>query len=88
MEGGYELEHIYSHSLLARKNFYLLMQIAHLINQLVEKGNLLRDALEGKKISLRAITLDLVSEIKKLSVPWEEWRKAAGWNFQIRLDSS
>jgi hypothetical protein len=37
--GGYELEHKYSRkSYNALKNYYTLLQIAHLINQLVEKG--------------------------------------------------
>ncbi len=29
--GGYELEHAYSHNTWGIKNFYLLLQIAHLI---------------------------------------------------------
>ena len=42
---GFNLEHAYSTGELQIKNFYVLMQIAHIILQLVERGNLLtRDA--------------------------------------------
>ena len=40
--GGYELEHVYGAAEDLLKSFYFLLQIAHLILQLVEKGSLLR----------------------------------------------
>lgn len=43
--GGYELEHPYSLNNTALKNYYFLLQIAHIINQLMEKGSLLKDKL-------------------------------------------
>lgn len=43
--GGYGLEHAYSFNNTASKNFYFLLQIAHIINQLMEKGSLLKDKL-------------------------------------------
>lgn len=43
--GGYELEHPYSLNNTALKNYYFLIQIAHIINQLLEKGSLLKDKL-------------------------------------------
>jgi hypothetical protein len=39
--GGYNLEHPYSHHDNASKNYYFLLQIAHIFNQLMEKGSLL-----------------------------------------------
>lgn len=43
--GGYELEHAYSLNNTALKNFYFLLQIAHILNQLMEKGSLLGEKL-------------------------------------------
>ena len=44
--GGYNLEHPYSQHEIAMKNFYLLLQIAHIISQLMEKGSLLKDQIK------------------------------------------
>ncbi len=41
--GGYGLEHPYCEQENGMKNFYFLLQIAHIINQLMVKGSLLRD---------------------------------------------
>lgn len=43
--GGYRLEHAYSLNPNAIKNFYFLLQIAHILNQLMEKGSLLKNKL-------------------------------------------
>lgn len=43
--GGYGLEHAYSLNTEAMKNFYFLLQIAHIISQIMEKGNLLKNSL-------------------------------------------
>ena len=40
--GGFELEHAYSQSETAAKIFYFLLQIAHLLFQLIERGSLLK----------------------------------------------
>ena len=82
------MEHVWSHTLQAQQNFYLLMQMAHLINQLVEKGSLVVQALEGRRLSLKALTRNLLSEMKKVRLPWEDWRLALNRRFQIRLDTS
>ena len=39
--GGYELEHVYVKDWNAATHFYILLQIAHLLMQLVQKGSLL-----------------------------------------------
>lgn len=85
--GGYNLEHCYSRDETAGKNFYLLLQIAHTINQLMEKGSLVakqiktlggianftRRLLEDLRLSL----VDTAKLLQELSMP-----------FQIRFDSS
>jgi hypothetical protein len=41
--GGYELEHAYSQNENAGKSLYFLLQVAHVLNQLMIKGGLLGD---------------------------------------------
>ena len=41
---GYALEHIYTHDTVSAKVFYLLLQIAHTLAQLIERGSLFRKA--------------------------------------------
>ncbi|MBU4348848.1 transposase [bacterium] len=43
---GFNLEHPYSQNEIAMKNYYLLLQIAYIISQLMEKGSLLKDKIE------------------------------------------
>ena len=43
---GFNLEHPYSQNEVSMKNFYLFLQIAHIISQLMEKGSLLKDKIE------------------------------------------
>ena len=40
--GGFDLEHVYSQNEIAGKVFYFFLQIAHLLQQLLEHGSLLR----------------------------------------------
>jgi hypothetical protein len=53
--GGYELEHAYGKSALLLRCFYLLLQIAHLIGQLLSKGSLLKRAAAAYGGSVRAL---------------------------------
>jgi len=42
--GGFNLEHAYTRDPVGSKVFYFLLQIAHLLAQLIEKGSLFRQA--------------------------------------------
>ncbi|HEY73536.1 MAG TPA: hypothetical protein G4N99_09720 [Thermoflexia bacterium] len=42
--GRYGLEHAYTRNATASKMFYYLLQVAHIIAQLVERGSLFRKA--------------------------------------------
>jgi len=42
--GGYGLEHAYSNHPISAKSFYFLLQIAHMLAQLLDRGSLLRKA--------------------------------------------
>lgn len=83
--GGYNLEHPYSTHPRAIENFYHLMQIAHIINQLVEYGSLLKNI---KKIlgSIRNIARRLLEELKFFKLPKLQFKY--DYSYYIKLNSS
>jgi hypothetical protein len=91
---GLNLEHAYSHSSWAA--YYFLLQIAHLLLQLVEKGNLLRQLAngQGKRTavelygSLRNMAQRLLDSLRYRRWPEEAFDRVAAGTIQIRLDSS
>jgi len=86
--GGFNLEHAYSTGERQIKNFYILLQIAHLILQLMERGSLLTQ--EAKKLfgSLRGMARRLLESIRNVLIPAEAIDLALAANIQIRLNSS
>ena len=63
---GYEMEHAYCEHGQAAKNFYLLLQIAHLIAQLLEKGLLAKDMV--KRIgAVRNVARFLLEELRRIT---------------------
>ena len=91
--GGYELEHVYGERADLLECYYLLLQIAHMIWQLVEKGSLLRKVAErhGKTVvglygSVRNLARRLLECLRFHRLPPEAFEPPA--RFQIRLDSS
>ncbi|MBI3412057.1 MAG: hypothetical protein HY040_27315 [Planctomycetes bacterium] len=89
---GLNLEHAYSHR--CWQAFYYLLQIAHLILQLVEKGNLLRQlAQELDKTpaqlfgSLKNIARRLLESFRFVRIQDEAYDPVAAAQIQIRLDS-
>jgi len=86
--GGFNLEHAYSTKDHQIKQFYILMQLAHLILQLLERGSLLsRDC---KKLfgSLRNLARRLAESIRHYLIQPEALDVAAAVCIQIRLDTS
>jgi len=91
--GGFNLEHAYSHR--HWQAFYYLLQIAHLILQLLEKGSLLRRLAQelGQTPlqlfgSLKNIARRLLESIRFLRIEDAAYDGAAAARIQIRLDSS
>jgi hypothetical protein len=89
------LEHAYSFGAEQFKAFYYLLQIAHLMLQLLEKGSLLQQlAAEWGKTplglfgSLKNMAKRLLESVRNLAWPEEAFSAAAAKNIQIRLDSS
>ena len=83
--GGYNLEHPYSEHQVAMKNFYLLLQIAHTINQLMEKGSLLKAAAEKVFGSIRNFSYRLLEDLRNNIFDPTEIRIVKSSSFQIRL---
>jgi hypothetical protein len=91
---GLNLEHAYSHG-PQWPAYYYLLQIAHLLLQLVEKGSLLRQlAAESGKTplqlfgSLKNMAERLRESVRFLRWPSAAYDAAAAGAIQIRLDSS
>jgi hypothetical protein len=91
--GGYELEHVYGAEADLLRSFYFLLQIAHLILQLVEHGSLLRRAaapygrtVRGLYGSVRNLAARLLDCLRYRLIPAEAF--VPNPRIQIRLDSS
>ena len=85
--GGYNLEHPFSKNHNAAKHFYFLLQIAHMINQLMVHGSLLRQ-FQAMLGSLRNFSRRMAEHFRNLKLPEELDRGHSPRAFQIRLDSS
>jgi hypothetical protein len=91
---GLNLEHAYSHT--CWKAYYFLLQIAHLVLQLLEKGSLLRHLAQeqGKRTavelfgSLKNMAQRLLESVRYRPRPDEAFDGAGAGPIQIRLDSS
>jgi hypothetical protein len=85
--GGYNLEHVYSHNENAAKCFYLCLQIAHALNQLLEHGNIIASA-RKKYGSLKNLTHHLLDAFRFITIESVDIDKLFAQPFQIRLNSS
>ena len=86
--GGYEMEHAFSTDNVAAKHFYFLLQIAHVTNQLMEKGSLLREKIRTSMGSLRVFSERLWSLMTETLIEPERLRAFLAQRIQIRLDTS
>ena len=86
--GGFNLEHAYSYSNRQIKNYYLLLQIAHLIIQLIECGNLLARPARQLFGSLKNLARRLLESLGYCLVPPEAVCVESAARRRIRLDSS
>jgi hypothetical protein len=86
--GGFALEHAYGTSPWAIRNFYLLMQLAHLILQLLQRGSLLVGRCETLFGSLRALARRLAESLRHHLIDADALDLAAAARIQIRLAPS
>jgi hypothetical protein len=84
---GYALEHTYCHDLNGGKNYYYLLQIAHIILQLLLKGSL-KKAFKRRIETLRNFFRRLAESLRNALIRAEEIADSAARSIQIRLDSS
>jgi len=66
--GGFNLEHAYSTNVFAVKNFYLLLQIAHILIQLMEYGILGKKRIKKLYGSAKNVAHRLMEELKGSSL--------------------
>ena len=86
--GGFALAHAYSQDETAGKIFYFLLQIAHMIFQLVEKGSLFRKAFPKGVGSLHNIARALLEAWRNLRLTKTALMRLSTGAFQIRFDTS
>ena len=86
--GGFNLEHAYSIAEHQIKNFYILVQIAHMILQLMERGSLLGEDCKRLFGSLRNLARRLAESLRNCLIPPDATDPVAASKIQIRLNSS
>lgn len=87
-KGGYGLEHGFCSDNEGAKDFYLLLQIAHMINQLMEKGSLLREAIRTTFGSVRNLSRFVLEAFRTCLVSADHLKACLAVRYQVRLDSS
>jgi hypothetical protein len=86
--GGFNLEHAYGLGERQIKNFYTLLQIAHMILQLMERGSLLAGECKRLFGSIRNFSRRLLESIRNRLIPAEALDAAAAAAIQIRINTS
>jgi hypothetical protein len=86
--GGYALEHAYTQNPTAAKVFYFLLQIAHLLSQLMAHGSLFRQAFPKGVGSAKNLAFRLLEAWRNLRCTPAEVLALVAGRFQIRFDSS
>lgn len=83
--GGFDLEHAYTTNPVASKIFYYLLQIAHLITQLIEKGSVFRQAFPAGVGSIKNIAFRLLEAWRNLRVSANRIQQMLDGRLQIRF---
>jgi hypothetical protein len=83
--GGYALEHIYTHDPVSAKVFYLLLQIAHTIAQLIAYGSLFHNAFPKGVGSAKNIALRLLEAWRNVRLSTRQIQQMLNTRLQIRL---
>ena len=82
---GYNLQHKFSHtSLFAMQNYYQLLQIAHLINQLTEKLNSTKAGITESGRTIKSLYEDMISSMLKEVLTIDEINNALNNTKQLR----
>jgi hypothetical protein len=87
-KGGYALEHAYTNNPNSAKVFYLLLQIAHLLAQLLYKANLLKRDFPAGFGSAKNLAFRLLEAWRNAHTTKADIAITLQKRFQIRFDSS
>jgi hypothetical protein len=83
--GGYALEHAYSRNPTAAQVFYLLLQLAHTLAQLIERGSLFRKAFPAGVGSAKNLALRLLEAWRNLRLDAHQLLQMLNAPVQIRF---
>ena len=84
--GGYELEHAYARNPIASKVFYLLLQVAHTLAQLIERGSLFRKAFPTGVGSAKNLAFRLLEAWRNARISPRRIEIMLNTRVQIRLN--
>ncbi len=87
-KGGYGLEHAYTNHPNSAKVFYFLLQIAHLLAQLLYKADLLKKNFPERFGSAKNLAFRLLEAWRNARMAQADITAALQKRFQIRFDSS
>ena len=85
--GGYNLEHAYTKNEHGAHIYYLLIQIAHLLMQLMEKGSLLAARFSHGFGSARNLAWRLLEALRNATLSQEQYERLCSESIQIRFHS-
>jgi len=83
--GVYGLTHVYSKNDKSAKIFHHLMQIAHLLMQLLIKGSLMRRCFPGGMGSVKNVAFRLLEAFRNAHMPRGVLHWITQWRLQIRF---
>ncbi len=83
--GGYALEHIYTHNPVSAKVFYLLLQLAHTLAQLIERGSLFRKAFPAGVGSAKNLAWRLLEAWRNVRLSAHQIQQMLSTRVQIRF---
>jgi len=86
--GGYNLEHAYTKNEHGAKIYYLMIQIAHLLMQLMEKGSLLAARFPRGFGSASNLARRLLEALRNATLDQAQYDHLCTQPFQIRFNSS
>ncbi len=86
--GGYGLEHAYTSNLTSAKIFYFLLQIAHMVAQLLDRGSLLRNIIPAGFGSAKNLAFRLLEAWRNARLTIDDMQNLLGRRLQIRLNDS
>jgi hypothetical protein len=66
------------------RNYYELLQIAHLVNQLTEKLQKVREAVKSAGTAIKAVVEDMISSMQKENISHDEIHEAMLLTVQLR----